>query len=183
MRNAGKREVGLEFVLRIEQLIKLRYEEEVEREKSLISQASNMQTIFAVSTAALFMLLPTIIDEQYRGDLELNIVFFYVSLISFFLLLSLLLATVAQNRRKRVMFVNIQSLTQEIDDRTKLKNNLENPFQFARRLINSYHEAYNSISRNNDERVKLIRASMWSFYISIGICVFFYLRVAYILFV
>lgn len=182
MQNEDKREVGLEFVLRIEQLVKLRYEEEVEREKSLISQASNMQTVFSVSTAALFMLLPTIIDVQYRGDLELNTVYFYVSLITFFLLLSLLLATLAQNRRKRVMFASIQSLIQEIDDKTKLKKNLENPFQFIRRLINSYHEAYNSLSQNNDERVKLIRVSMLSFYISIGICVFFYLRSVYILF-
>ena len=70
--------------MRIEQLVKLKYEEEVEREASLISQASNMQTVSSVSSAALFMLLPTIVDANYRGNLNLNTIYLYVSIIAFF---------------------------------------------------------------------------------------------------
>ena len=60
MLDERKKVLAEEVLLRIEQLVKLKYEEEVEREASLISQASNMQTVFSVSSAALFMLLPTI---------------------------------------------------------------------------------------------------------------------------
>ena len=80
LRNARweKKVLAEEVLLRIEQLVKLKYEEEVEREASLISQASNMQTVFSVSSAALFMLLPTIVDANYRGNLNLNTIYLYV---------------------------------------------------------------------------------------------------------
>lgn len=177
-----KKVLAEEVLLRIEQLVKLKYEEEVEREASLISQASNMQTVFSVSSAALFMLLPTIVDANYRGNLNLNTIYLYVSIIAFFLLLSLLSATAAQNRRKRVMFATMQSLIDEIVDRTKLKENLENSFTLTRKLINSYCKAYESLSENNNKRVILIQLSMYLFYISIGLCMFFYLVSTYILF-
>lgn len=182
MLDATKQTLAKEHLSQIAQLVKLRYEEEVQREASLISQSSSMQTVFSVFSAALFMLLPTIIDVEYRGKLELNMIFVFVSIIAFFLSSSLVLATIAQSRKKRKMFASIQALIEEVSDTTKLTKNLENPFALTSKLINSYSEAYNSLSANNNYRVTLIRISMWMFYCSIGACVVFYSVSTYILF-
>lgn len=175
--------MSIELLSRVEQLAKQKYEEEIKREESLIAQSSNMQTVFSVSTAALFMLLPIIIDKEYRGNLSLNTTYLFVSIITFCLLSSLFFATRAQARRKRVMFATMDSIINEIGDTSKFQANLENPFTLTRKLINSYHEAYKSLFNNNNKRVILIRISMWLFYISLGLCIVFYLVSTYILFV
>ena len=100
MLDEAKYTITKEMLLQIEQLVKAKYEEEVKREESLIAQSSNMQTVFSISSAALFMLLPTIIDAQYRGNLNLNVIYFFVSIIAIFLISSLFFATIVQNRRK-----------------------------------------------------------------------------------
>ena len=45
----------------------LKLEDETKRYESLIQQASNMQTAFSFSTAALFMIAP--IAVEYRGNM------------------------------------------------------------------------------------------------------------------
>lgn len=182
MLDETKYTITKEMLLQIEQLVKAKYEEEVKREESLIAQSSNMQTVFSISSAALFMLLPTIIDAQYRGNLNLNVIYFFVSIIAIFLISSLFFATIVQNRRKRVRFAAMQSLISEIEDMSKFKENLENPFALTRKSINAYHAAYKSLYENNNRRVVLIRISMWLFYLALGGCVVFYLESTYTLF-
>jgi len=52
----------------------LKYEAELKREDSLIQQSSHMQTAFAFMSAAVFMLVPIILE--YRGSLSL--IFFFL---------------------------------------------------------------------------------------------------------
>ena len=76
----------------------------------------------------------------------------------------------------------MQSLISEIEDKSKFKENLENPFALTRKSINAYHAAYKSLYENNNRRVVLIRISMWLFYLALGGCVVFYLESTYTLF-
>ena len=73
----------------IKELSLLKYDAEEKRELNLIQQSSQMQTAFSFMTAAVFMALPICIE--YRGVLSLKFFLVSSSIISVFLIASLIL--------------------------------------------------------------------------------------------
>ena len=162
-------------LLKLEAIAKNKYEEEIKREESLIAQASSMQTVFAVSSAALFMLLPILIS--YRGNLNLVFFFFFVSLITASMISSLVFATIAQWRYK------IRVLPTERDVRSGLLQKIKERRACTSEIIQmiiedsieQYGKAQEAREQSNNMRVKWIKCSMYSFFASIGCCLVFYL--------
>ena len=73
-------------------------EAETKKESDLIQQSNQMQTAFSFITGAVFMAAPICIE--YRGELPLKFFMFSVSAITIFILISLVLASIAQWRWK-----------------------------------------------------------------------------------
>ena len=90
----------------IKELSKLKYEQEIRREQSLIQQASQMQTVFSFMTAAIFMAVSICVEN--RGKLSLDFFLFCTSVIIIFLIASLVLASLAQWRWKKIAMPNIK---------------------------------------------------------------------------
>lgn len=89
----------------IKELATLKYDAEEKREQNLIQQSSQMQTAFSFMTAAVFA--ATAICIEYRGKLTLNFFLIAVSVVTFLLIVSLLLASIAQWRWKTEAFPDI----------------------------------------------------------------------------
>ena len=161
-------------LLKLEAIAKNKYEEEIKREESIIAQASSMQTVFAVSSAAFFMLLPILIS--YRGNLSLVFFFFFVSLITACMISSLVCATIAQWRFKiRVLATenDVRSgLLQEIKERRVCTSEIIQ--MIIEDSIEQYGKAQEAREQRNNMRVKWIKYSMYSFFASIGSCLVFY---------
>ena len=146
-----------------------KYGEEIRREDSIIRQSSNMQMAFSFIVAALFMAAPVII--QYRGKLSLEFCLLSFSTIVVVLLISLLFATIAQKRKAQVMVDYVENETKEI---------LDNPKYFAteaQRLkyrTDYYAKIEKSLHDNNKSRIKHLQKSMLFFYVSLGLCAFWF---------
>lgn len=154
----------------IEHIAEVIYKREERREDSIIQQASHMQTTFSFVIAAMFMVTPVMME--YRGKLTENFFLIAISLISFFLLGSLLFATMAQNRKKLEVFPTIEAI------RDQIENNYESFQTRAARekyLVKMYEKVQNSLEKNNDRRVLLVRFSMGTFYLALALCVFWYI--------
>lgn len=154
----------------VKELSQLKYESELRREDSLIQQSSHMQTAFSFMTAAVFMALPIAIE--YRGNLSLNFFFVSTSFIVFFLLLSLVLASLAQRRVKKQALDSVENLEKFVScnwEQTLKKS------QQLKQWVSVIAIVQNSIAKANDERVIEIRLSMLSFFISIGMVIFWYI--------
>lgn len=154
----------------VKELGQLKYESELRREDSLIQQSSHMQTAFSFMTAAVFMALPIAIE--YRGNLSLDFFFVSASSIVFFLLLSLVLASLAQRRVKREALESVENLEKFVSDNWK-QTLMES--QQLKQWVNVIAKVQKSIAKANDERVIEIRLSMLSFFISIGMVIFWYI--------
>lgn len=161
----------------IKEMAQLKYESELRREDSLIKQSSQMQTVFSFMTAAIFMAVAVIIE--YRGSLSLE--FFLVALanIMLFLLISLVTASLAQRRRIHNTFPDIDELEKFISD------NWESTLKESQQLkqwIDLVGKVQKDKANINNDRVKYIRISMWSFYASIiSIAFWFIVGIAKIL--
>jgi len=148
----------------IKELATLKYDAEDKREQSIIQQSSQMQTVFAFMTAALFMATPVCI--QYRGNLSLKFFLVSISVITFFLLGSLICASIAQWRWKTKTFPDISII----------KENVLNSSQWEKFLV-EYHRIDQWVkliatvqeekAKLNNRRVALIMASMICFYCAV----------------
>lgn len=157
----------------IEKRVCNKYYEELEREESLLKQASNMQTAFSVLIAAIFMLLPVLL--QYRKEnADIHYYMFSISLISFCLLLSLTFATLAQWRYKREVLPDNEDLIEGLNEETINQLNQDTSL-WNTDIINTYSSIQKSINENNNKRCKFICASMICFFVAIGLCVLLYL--------
>ncbi len=105
--NDGKWEFLLEYS-------KIIYDNEEKRERSIIEQAGRMQAAFSFVIAALFVLIPTIIEHS---GIPPRIITAAFSTITFFLLLSFVFATLAQYRKKRNDFPLISTMVEELAKR------------------------------------------------------------------
>ncbi len=153
----------------VKELSQLKYESELRREDSLIQQSSHMQTAFAFMTAALFMAAPII--YEYRGKMPFGFLLLVFSSIVFFLIISLITASMAQRRVKVETFPSIKELEKFVDE------NWEQSLNESQQL-KQWVELVGKVQKNKDEinarRVIFIRISMISFFISIGLVVFWF---------
>lgn len=154
----------------VKEISKMKYESELRREDSLIQQSSQMQTAFSFMTAALFMAAPILIE--HRGSLSLNFFFIAFSSIVFFLLLSLVFASLAQRRRKYNAFMDIAEIEKYVSEHWE-QTLLES--QQLKQWVDLVGRVQKSKADGNDERVTLIRLSMASFFVSIAGIAFWYI--------
>ena len=149
---------------------KFRYENELRREDSIIRQASQMQTAFSFVTAAMFMVAPIVIE--YSRKLSLTFFLIVFSSITIALLFSLLFATLAQNREISKNFEDVSNFIKYVEDN-------ENYFGTEKHRLKHIIDTYGDVQKDkaiiNDKRVKLIRISMWMFYVALGLCAFWFI--------
>lgn len=148
---------------------KMVFENEERREDSLIQQAGHMQTAFSFVIAALFMVAAIVIE--YKGCLTLTFLLIVFSSITACLLVSLFLATMAQNRMKRNDFPTVATINNLVVSQFE---NFKSHAQRSKYLAETYEKMHTSYAENNDKRLKLVKASMIVFYISLGLCVFWF---------
>lgn len=148
----------------IKELSQLKYDAEEKREQSLIQQASQMQTVFSFVTAAVFMAVPVCI--QYRGELSLKFFFLSISLITAFILFSLVLASIAQWRWKTKTFPDIDVIKKTVIENPEWEKFLCEYYRIDQ-WINLVAIVQKEKARLNDRRVKLIIASMICFFCSV----------------
>ncbi len=160
----------------VKELSLFKYQNEERREDSIIQQSANMQTAFSVITAVLFMVIPILIENCNR--LSLKFLLIATSVISFFLFISLLFASLAQFRWKYKASPSVKELENIID------NNWENSLaeeQQLKQFVNLLGEVDNSKQEINNKRVRFLRISMFSFFISLFSIFLFYIIGIYII--
>lgn len=135
------------------------------REQNLIQQSSQMQTAFSFMTAAVFA--ATAICIEYRGKLTLNFFLIAVSVVAFLLIVSLLLASLAQWRWKTEAFPDILDMKDTVVNDPEWEK-LTIKYHQINQWIDLVGKVQKKKAKINDRRVKLIMASMICFYLSIG---------------
>ena len=149
----------------IKELSLMKYDAEEKREQNLIQQSSQMQTAFSFMTAAVFMALPICIE--YRGVLSLKFFLVSISIISVFLIASLILASIAQWRWKLESLPDIAVLKDAILNNEEWESLCIEHVQLAQ-FVDLISKVQDHKARLNDRRVKLIMASMITFYLSVA---------------
>lgn len=146
-------------------ITRLKYENELRREDSLIHQAGNMQSAFSFSTAALFMAMPVMFD--YRGVLSFWFIFASASSIAIILLLSLFASTMAQNRREQKVFLDGNAFIEYIENN---EDDFDSEEKRNKYLAKTYAVVQESLTKSNTKRVFWVRVSMWIFYLALVDC-------------
>ena len=150
-----------------EQVTRNKYQRELDVESGIIAQAGQMQAAFSFVTAAILMTAP--VACEYRGEkISLNLILAIFAVISVAMVCSLVFATLAHQRRKH----------NEEEDAGKLNDYiLENKKWFKDEkyrvdyLTKTYIELQSSMAQINETRLKWLRASTYSFYVAIALCV------------
>lgn len=148
----------------IKELSALKYEAEEKREQNLIQQSSQMQTVFSFMTAALFMAVPICIE--YRGTLSLKFFLVSISIILFFLIASLVLASFAQWRWKTETFPDVLQIKDTIINNPEWQK-LTIEYNQIDQWVGIIGKVQGEKAKLNDRRVHLIMASMICFYCSV----------------
>ena len=164
-------EQAVNLYMYVKELGTLKYEAELRREDSLIQQSSHMQTAFSFMSAALFMAAPILIDNR-GNQLSLNFFFAAFSSIVFFLLASLVAASLAQRRVLRPTFMSIPDIEALVS--STYKQTLKRSAQL-KQWVQVVGDVQVGLQKVNEKRVMLIRISMGSFLGSIGLIVFWYI--------
>ena len=139
------------------------FELEEKREQSIISQANQMLTGFSICSAALLMAIPIMCDETNVPHTQLLIASGFVF---FFLIISLVLAVIAQWRFKYEAMICAGDFEDAINKEAHVyKSQKEYDDQWVFQLT----AIQRSKKQVNDRRVKLVMASMTSFLTAIGI--------------
>lgn len=154
------------------------YETEVERENSLLQQASNMQAAFSFVTAGLFVIAQIVADHRGSGLTPLAMLIGF-SAITGLLLASLWFATSAQKRYKHDGAPTIEHLLQkaldkETDKEIESNNTLTKLLTDRGRTvftIEQHAAYYASLRKVNEKRAKWIKISMFLFKLSIVVSV------------
>ena len=164
-------EQAVDLYMYVKELGTLKYEAELRREDSLIQQSSHMQTAFSFMSAALFMAAPILIDNR-GNQLSLNFFFAAFSSIVFFLLASLVAASLAQRRVLRRTFMSIPDIEAFVS--STYTQTLKRSAQL-KQWVQVVGDVQVGLQKVNEKRVMLIRISMGSFLGSIGLIVFWYI--------
>ncbi|MBX4268896.1 hypothetical protein [Clostridium estertheticum] len=154
----------------IKEIAKLKYESELKREDSLIKQSSQMQTVFSFVTGSIFMAVTVIISN--RGKLSLKFFLVAISCIMIFLIVSLVTASLAQQRKIQNTFPDVYVLEKFVSD------NWEDTMKESQRLkqwIDLVAKVQIEKSNLNNKRVNYIRFSMGSFYGAIISIIFWFI--------
>ncbi len=151
-----------EMLQSIEEHCKTIYDYEVERENNILQQACNMQSAFSFITAGLFVIAQIVTDQiSDNSALSYKQIFFCFAIITIWMLLSLIFATLAQSRFSRLQRKTVYHYIQYAD---KHFNRLQNINIRILHSISEYEGLHSSLKRINTIRVLFVKFSMWSFY-------------------
>lgn len=145
------------------------YNEEVKREESIKTQASNMQSAFSFVVAALAMIAPVVIDN--RGTLSLTYLLIVFSTIFIALAISLLFATMSLKLIDNDFFTPI---SEQKDYISKNYKDLSSEINRMDYIINYYDRLHISRRASIEERIKYLNMSRMSFIISLGLGAFWF---------
>lgn len=148
----------------IKELAWLKYESEEKREQNLIQQSSQMQTAFSFMTAAIFMAVPICIE--FRGSLSLEFFLSLTAISVIFLVVSLVLASIAQWRWKTETFPDVNEIKDTIINNPEWQK-LTIEYNQIDQWVDIIGKVQKLRATLNDRRVCLIMASMICFYCSI----------------
>lgn len=162
--------IASELYAFIKEYALLKLEDETKRYESLIQQASNMQTAFAFSTAALFMVAPIVIEN--RGSMTLRYLLLVFSSITALLILSLLFASFAQSRGELKSFADIDTFEHFVEENYE---SFLSKAQQAKAIAEQIGEVQLSASEKNNKMAERIKNSMRFFYLAIGLSIFWFI--------
>lgn len=177
MNEQDKDSVATELYLFIKEYALLKLDDETKRYESLIQQASNMQAAFSFTTAALFMIAP--IAVEYRGNMSYKYLIAMFSSIAFFLMLSLLFASLAQSRGELKSYANVSTIEHFVEENYE---SFLSKAQQAKAMAEHIGEIQLSASEKNNKMAKRISLSMVFFYIAMGLSASWFIVSLFILF-
>ncbi|MZQ99611.1 MAG: hypothetical protein GT601_18235 [Acidaminobacter sp.] len=141
----------------IKLLAEMKYQYEIDREKSLITQSNQMQAVFSIMSVAILMFLPLIVDNnKFSFRIDLVRPFLFVLLLQ---ILSFLLALLAQWRPKKIIMSDIKELKDSIigsDEWVKLTKS----YAQSNQKIILLEQMEESLITCNKRRVHLIQFSI-----------------------
>lgn len=142
-----------------------KYDFENHREQDLVQQSGQMQAAFSFMTAALFMALPIVID--HRGQIPESFFFVVSSIICFFLMVSLVLASIATWRWKKVALGNITAVKQAVLNSKNREYYLKEKNRISAQ-IDALEKFQVRKEELNNRRAFLIHLSLIFFFFAIG---------------
>ena len=138
---------------------KMTYEYELRRYDSIIQQASNMQTAFSFITAALFMVAPLLLDNSVGLSGWFYFAVFSVTAIIMFA--SLFAATMAQNRKRALVFEDVASFRAKVENEYTSFITQEQRQQY---LVKYFEKVQKNLNERNEDAVGWLQISMQLFY-------------------
>ena len=84
----------------------------------------------------------------------------------------------AQNRKKRHDFPSVSAIIKEVTQNQTYYDTTEKQQKY---LVETYEKMHTSYERNNNMRSAFVKVSMCCFYISIALCLFWFLTAIYII--
>lgn len=141
------------------------FELEEKREQSILNQAGQMLTAFSLFSAAILMSYPLVADYTNVPDGQAFCLSFVVLIP---LIVSLVLAILAQWRFKYETMKDADILESEIRRNQK---DYKGQADYDSQWLSQLTAVQRSKTANNDKRVKLIKASMICFLVSVCILV------------
>lgn len=146
----------------------LKLESETKRENFLIRQSTSLQIISLFTIIALFIAAPTIIE--YRGKIPIEFLLFSFSIITIFLLISLLFALLTQKKELQAALPDVDVFMQHMIDNYEIYlSSIQRDKAFAE-LVGKVQKYKNKI---NNKRTKKIDWSMWLFYAALFLIIIF----------
>lgn len=153
---------------KILEICKAKYNEETNRERSIISQASFCLTTISLLIASLLTLFGLMKEYEYT---YIHIAFIFIVIILMFLITSLIFAFLSTWRHKHKYLPSSNDLIDAINENIiegeecSYKNNMS--------LINTYNEVNESLDESNNKKIKSLMFSNILLYISFGLAVIF----------
>ncbi len=150
-------------------LVRLKYEDELRRESSLIQQATQIQVVFSFAIAFLYTALPVVLDEL---NPKWNRLAFAISgTTSLFLLSSLGCATLAQWRYKMKTFPSFEIIKHELFESDTSEQLYDKSMQ-EQKLGKTLEQITESLEFTNNKRLRFILIAKILFAIAL-VCMFF----------
>lgn len=150
-------------------LVRLKYEDELRRESSLIQQATQIQVVFSFAIAFLYTALPVVLDElNPKWD---RLAYAVSGTTSLFLLSSLGCATLAQWRYKMKTFPSFDDIKNELFESDTSKQLYVRSAQ-EQKLGKTLEQITESLEFTNNKRLRFILIAKILFAIAL-VCMFF----------
>ncbi|MGI6109443.1 MAG: hypothetical protein ACOYB8_06340 [Eubacteriaceae bacterium] len=154
----------------IKDLAEIKYKEEQKSEQSLLKQSSQLQLVFSFLVVLVFSVLPVYIE--FHSNLSLSLVWGCVILIIGFLIISFLLALLAQWRFKKTNLADIPELKKFILDNPEWKQMLD-PAHQCDQIINYMGKVQVELGQINKKRSNYIMASTICLFVAVALIMVF----------